>query len=1454
MDWQSLLSPIRAWRRRGLAEAAIQDGETRFRTVYDTAPVGIWQEDWTEVIQAIEGLRARGVSDFAAYFDDHPEFVADMLQAVKILDVNQLTVQMFEARHKTDLLASLGTIFATADTLPGFVAELTALATGQQVFRTEMTVNTVRGNNRHILLAMSFPPPGSDTGRVLVSTIDITERREAEARLHETQRLSEALNRINETLHASLDSSEIMKRLVSEGAAALGCETAAISLRWNGRWVVTHVHGFPEDLIGAQMNDDEERHAMLALRSRQPVAIADALNDERVDCEHMRKHNIRAVLVAPLIERDEPFGALFFNYHTAPQPFSEAQVHFATQLATTAAIALENGRLFEESGQAEAKIRYQNAVLRAVNGILGAALTAATEKDLGHACMAVIQEITGSELAFIGEADADGLLRPIAISRGAVDAGPTCDSTGSGPAALNFPPHGFFGRVLLDGVGLFTNDPSSHPDWIEPPPGHPPLTSFLGVPLIRDNQTIGMIAVGNRAVGYRYEQLAALEALAPVVVEAFLRKRAEAAAEEGKQILDALMDSVPEGITIANAPDAEIRLVSRHGQELLGSPHAGLTAGQVAGQWQVYKPDGVTPIADEDLPLVRAIQQGETVRDVEIVQAGAAGQRLLLSCNAAPIRDREGKITGGVVAWRDVSELKEAERRYSRILASALNGFCITDMQGGFREVNDALCRMLGYSRVELLTMRIHDIEVNETPSDVQSRLSTLRERGFERFESRNRRRDGTIIDVEVGATYLESGGGQIVVFVQDITERKGRSKELKRLNRTLTAQSHSNQALLHAATEATYMQEVCRIIVEDCGHAMVWIGFAQDDEEKTVRPVAYAGFEEGYLETLGITWADTERGRGPTGTAIRTAKPSFCRNMLTDPQFAPWREEALRRGYASSLVLPLLDNDRALGALTIYFREPDPFTESEIALLAGLADDLAYGIRTIRLREAHARAEEALRQSEERYRHLFNSMTEGFSLHEILCDAEGKPYDYRYLEVNPAFEKLTGLKRESLLGQTALEVLPGLEPFWIETYGRVALTGEPAHFEYHTDALGRHYEVFAFRPAEGQFASLFLDVSARREAEEALRQAHDELELRVQERTAELQASEERFRQLAQAVHEVFWMLEPDTRRILYVSPAYETIWGRSLQALYRQPDSFLDSVHPDDRQELLRWFTPNWQAYDGEFRILRPDGSPRWVRLRSFPILDEQGAVYRLAGVATDVTEQKAAEAALIQAERLAVAGRMAASLVHEINNPLQAVIGCLGLAKGALGSKDPAPYLHIAYEEVQRTARIVSQLRALSRPIPDAEKEPTDLNSLLADVLALNRNQLDAKKIETVWEPDPDLAPLPLMPDPMHQVFLNLVLNAMDAMPGGGRLRVSTARSESPAGVQVAFADTGAGISAQDLPHLFEAFYSTKPEGLGMGLFVSQNIVAQHNGRIDVESELGGGTTFTVWLPAS
>jgi len=349
----------------------------------------------------------------------------------------------------------------------------------------------------------------------------------------------------------------------------------------------------------------------------------------------------------------------------------------------------------------------------------------------------------------------------------------------------------------------------------------------------------------------------------------------------------------------------------------------------------------------------------------------------------------------------------------------------------------------------------------------------------------------------------------QTSIELKHVAEERGQALDsLRTLNRALKALSASSRAITLTSEENVFLREVCRIVQEDCGHAMVWIGFADDNDERTVKAAAHAGFEDGYLDTLKISWDEAERGRGPTGTAIRTGKVAECRNMLSDPTFAPWRDEAVRRGYASSVALPLftMSRDRAFGAITIYDRKPEAFSADEVMLLSELASDLALGIQTIRLRTAHARAEDAVRESEARFRSLFNGMTEGFALHEIMCDEEGNPADYRFLDVNPAFEKLTGLSRQDIIGKTrsAIPLLLDDDSKLTSMYGRVAISGEPVHFESYSTALKAHFNIFSYQPAPMQFAVIVMNITEQMENRKKI----EELNTFLKRRAAELSSS----------------------------------------------------------------------------------------------------------------------------------------------------------------------------------------------------------------------------------------------------------------------------------------------------------------------------------------------------------
>lgn len=232
----------------------------------------------------------------------------------------------------------------------------------------------------------------------------------------------------------------------------------------------------------------------------------------------------------------------------------------------------------------------------------------------------------------------------------------------------------------------------------------------------------------------------------------------------------------------------------------------------------------------------------------------------------------------------------------------------------------------------------------------------------------------------------------------------------LRRASRALRALTDCNHSIIHAKDEKGFLKDVCHFIVSVGGYRMAWVGFALDDKARTVQPVVWAGHEEGYLRTVRMTWADDEWGRGPTGVAIRTGIPKVNRNSRTEREYTPWRDEALKREYASSIALPLTGQNRVFGVLAIHAADQDAFDDEEVGLLTQLADDVSYGISMIRMRVAKESADKALRESEERFRAIF----EGASDYIFIKDLS-----FRFTQVNPAAEKLFGLPSSKIIGLT---------------------------------------------------------------------------------------------------------------------------------------------------------------------------------------------------------------------------------------------------------------------------------------------------------------------------------------------------------------------------------------------------------------------------------------------------
>jgi PAS domain S-box-containing protein len=344
-----------------------------------------------------------------------------------------------------------------------------------------------------------------------------------------------------------------------------------------------------------------------------------------------------------------------------------------------------------------------------------------------------------------------------------------------------------------------------------------------------------------------------------------------------------------------------------------------------------------------------------------------------------PLRDEQGRITGVLGFAIDITErklmeqeLENAESKYRTLVEQvpAIVYLSLYGEEGDWLYVSPQIEHVLGYTATEWL-LHPHPMASFTHPEDLPAvraeEARSQREADTYRIEYRMRSKDGRWVWIRDEATAVPDASGTPVLMqglMFNTTESRRAEEQLRRANRALRMISESNQALLRASDESTLLADVCQKVVEIGEYRLAWVGYAEHDQGKSVRPVAQAGFEDGYLEGLDITWADRLRGRDPTGTAIRMQRPVAARNIAEDPAYGPWREDALRRGYASSCALPLLIGDACIGTLNVYSSEPEAFDEQELDLLSDLAGDLAFGISALRAREERHHAEEQLRRT----------------------------------------------------------------------------------------------------------------------------------------------------------------------------------------------------------------------------------------------------------------------------------------------------------------------------------------------------------------------------------------------------------------------------------------------------------------------------------------------------------
>lgn len=934
------------------------------------------------------------------------------------------------------------------------------------------------------------------------------------------------------------------------------------------------------------------------------------------------------------------------------------------------------------------------------------------------------------------------------------------------------------------------------------------------------------------------------------------RKRAEDETRENAGRLSSVVKSLREGLIIAK-PDETLFDWNDAALEMYGFANIQEARRSLAEFAQIFE---LRTLDNEVLPLdrwpLRRVLGGEEIRDLElrISRRGTAWSRIF-SYVGTLLRAECGDPKLAIITVTDVTDRKAGqeaiavrEQRFRRLIEVSSEMVWVADADG--RTVEDSPswrsftgCSLEGY---------LGDNWLKAVHPDDRARLKhtwrrATETRGVYHSEFRMRHRSGEYRHVMCRAVPILTDDGRVREWIgmnTDVTEQRRREQQIEKLTRLYAVLSKANEAIVRIRDASALFQAVCEIVAELGGFPLVWIGKV---EGVKVVPSAVCGAGAAYADEIRVETSG-EWGRGATGTCIREDRPVINEDFATNEQSAPWKETALRYGFRSSAAFPLHQAGQAIGSLTLYSKAPQAFDAEQVALLEALSSDLSFALDALNDEQGRTVAEQALKLSEQRYRSLFSSINEGFSLHETIYDQAGKPCDYRFIEVNPAFERETGLKSADIMGRTLFEVLPQTEAVWLERYSRVVLTGEPDHFEAYLEGTGRWYEVYASRTAVNQLCVVLLNITDRKEAEQAL--AESEARLAIT------------FDRAGVGIVEV---IEGD--RFIAVNDRACEILGYSRAELLTMDVhnlTFAEDRELSDRMNSAIHQGPHDRVIY-EKRYARKNGDPIWCHVTISAIRNEAGRWTGSITTIEDISEQKRAEGALqLALDDLRQADRrkdeFLAMLAHELRNPMAAISTATSLLSIPGVDEKKAEFARSTLKErVHQLSRLLDDLLDVSRVTTGKvhlQKEQLDLSTVIEAAVQTVKVMFDQREQQLevrIYDQ------LPIFGDPvrLEQVVSNLLVNAAKYTDWGGATAVTAMRQGAYALIR--FKDNGSGIAPEVLPKIFDLFQQADTSlhrtsgGLGIGLTIAKRIVELHDGVISAHSEgIGQGSEFEIRLP--
>jgi PAS domain S-box-containing protein len=782
----------------------------------------------------------------------------------------------------------------------------------------------------------------------------------------------------------------------------------------------------------------------------------------------------------------------------------------------------------------------------------------------------------------------------------------------------------------------------------------------------------------------------------------------------------------------------------------------------------------------------------------------------------------------------------ENEGLLSAIVNQSTVGVSVVDLEGRFKFVNECFSRLVGRPREELLRLGFADItHADDLPQNMEMFERVRNGEGNFEMEKRYVRPDGTYVWVLNNVTFLRDAAGvpnAVMAVTLDISDRKRAEARQASVARHAALRAEVSVAFNEGGSLRVILQSCAESVVRhlDAALARIW---TLDAGGAVLELQASSGL---YTHTDG-GHARVPVGRYKIGLIAAERAPHLTNNVQKDERVHD-KEWARREGLVSFAGYPLLVEGRLVGVVAMFARVA--LDQDTIEALESIASTVAQGVE-------RKQAEGALRESEERFRTVAESASDAI----ITIDEES-----RIQFVNRATEKIFGHAAQSLVGQSLTMLMPdylrhihqaGITRY-IET-GRRHISWESVelpglHKEGHEIPLELSFGEF-IRKEKRYFTGVVRDITKRKRAEEKLRE------------------SERSLRLLTEAIPQLIWSATPDGA-IDYCNRQLLEYAGKTLEEM--RGDGWVNFLHPEDVGHIMEsWRTTvkTGEPFEVGCRLRRADGRFRWSISRGQPLRDGGGAIIRWYGTCTDMDKWKRAEGALRETQgelahlnRVMTVGELTSSIAHEINQPLAAIVmngnACLRwLALDPPNVARASSSAELIIHDGERASQVISRIRALLKKTPSA-KSTLDVGELAREVIALTRHEVMSNNVNLRTNLGTTLPPVSGDRIQLQQVMINLTVNAVESMRGteGGRRELLITAVKEGGGVRITVSDTGGGFDPRDAEHLFDAFYTTKSEGMGMGLAISRSIVEAHGGRLWAEPKESGGATFHFTLPGA